>query len=257
MKIRTVIVEDEILGQEVITGILKNYCGESVEVVGVSATVQKSIDIINATQPHLVFLDIKLGSNDQGAFDILYGLEEINFKIIFTTSSQLSDHLLKAINDFGAKKYLLKPLDIDEVVEAVALVKEEINASTSSIEIEDIRKILNGIHTSDNLSRLKLPVKNGFQYIPHEEIVMLRSNLNSTLVFLCNNQSVATSKNLKYLAALLPKQQFIRVSKSYIVNVAHVEKISNEDGGTIFLKNECTATLSNNYRDRFFTALDG
>jgi len=201
------------------------------------------------------FLDIKLGSNEQGAFDILKELMNFNFEIIYTTSSRYTEDILQALNKFGAKKYLLKPLDIDEVVEAVELAKEVLNPEVVLNQIEDIRKLLNNFNTAESTQRLKLPLKNGFQYISREDIIMLRSNVNSTLIFLCNNGSISTSKNLKYFESILTDQKFIRVSKSYIVNVDHVEKYSTEEGGTVFLKNDCQATLSNPYRGHFFNAL--
>ncbi len=256
MKLKTVIVEDEILGQEVILGILKNYCNDTIEIAGVCSSVNQAIESINAHHPQLIFLDIKLGNDHQGAFNILKAIEKIDFKIIFTTSSEQTDDILHAINKYGAKKYLLKPLDIDEVLEAVELVKNEIESSIVSSEINEIKNLIHEFHTPETNTRLRIPVKNGFQFIPCEEIIMLRSHLNSSLIFRLSDDAMTSSKNLGYFSSLLPEHDFIQVSRSYIINVKHVLRYSSEDGGTIYLRNGCTAPLSSKYKDGFFDALD-
>ncbi len=255
MKLKTVIVEDEVLGQEVILGILKNYCSDTIEIVGIAGTVDEAIEIINSKHPHLIFLDVKLGADNQGAFNILKALKKIDFKIIFTTSSEQSGDILQAVNKYAAKKYLLKPLDIDEVIEAVALVKNEIESSATSNDFDEIKHLIHGFHSSETKPRLRIPVKNGFQYISCEEIIMLRSQKNSSLIFSLNSDALASSKSLRYFSALLPEHDFIQVSRSHFININHVIRFSNEDGGTIYLKNECTAPLSLKYKDTFFDAL--
>lgn len=230
MKLKTIIVEDEMLGQEVLLGIIKNYCSDTIEIVGVSGSVNEAIDSINSQKPQLVFLDVKLGNDPKGAFNILKAIENINFKIIFTTSSEQTDDILNAINKFGAKKYLLKPLDIDEVLEAVELVKNEIESNTVSNEINKIKNLIHEFHASETNSRIKIPVKNGFQFVPCEEIVMLRSHQNSSLIFRQNNDTMTSSKNLSYFSSVLPEHDFVQVSRSFVININHVIRYSTEDG---------------------------
>ena len=128
MKIKAIIVEDEPLGQKVLSGILQNFCSETVEIADITANVEDSVKSIKKNKPQLVFLDIVLGNNDNGAFDILGNLEKIDFQIIFTTSSQIPKDILRALNKYSTRRYLLKPLDVDDVVEAVECVKNEINS---------------------------------------------------------------------------------------------------------------------------------
>jgi two-component system LytT family response regulator len=256
MKIKTIIVEDEPLCQKVLSEILHKYCGEAIEIADITSNVEDSVRSIKNSQPQLVFLDIVLGNNANGAFDILESIDNMDFRVIFTTSSQLPNDILKALNKFGAKKYLLKPLDIDEVVESVECVINEINSNSVTHEIQDIKKMITGFHTTEKNHRLKLPVKSGFQYINHEEIVMLRSNSNSTVLFVANGEPHNSSKNLKFFTSVLNPHQFIKVSKSHLININHIVKYSVEDGGTIYLSNDCQAPLSDNYRDDFFKALD-
>ncbi len=255
MKIKAIIVEDEPLGQKVLSGILQNFCSETVEIADITANVEDSVKSIKKNKPQLVFLDIVLGNNDNGAFDILGNLEKIDFQIIFTTSSQIPKDILRALNKYSTRRYLLKPLDVDDVVEAVECVKNEINSRAVTHEIMDIKNLISHFHNREKNGRLKLPVKNGFQYVNHHDIVMLRSNTNSTMLFLANAEAHNSSKNLKYFTCQLNPQQFIRVSRSHIVNIGHVVKYTVEDGGTIYLTNDCQAPLSDMFKEEFFHAL--
>ncbi len=85
---------------------------------------------------------------------------------------------------------------------------------------------------------------------------MLRSHMNSSLIFRLNDDALTSSRNLSFFESVLPEQNFIRASKSYIININHVVRYSSEDGGTIYLRNGCTAPLSSKYRNGFFDALD-
>lgn len=254
MKLRTIIVEDEVLGQEVLKSILNNYCGDSIELMDVTDNVEMSIQAIKQNHPQLVFLDIMLGNNDNGAFDILKNLDRIDFKVVFTTSSEQSDHILKALNKYGARKYLLKPLDIDDVMAAVELVKSETKTQNLEDELSRIKKLINSIGHQE-VNKVQIAVKNGVQFVPSTEIVMFRSNHNSTHIFLTNGETLTTSKNLKHFEEQVSEEIFIRVSRSYIVNIHHVERFCNEDGGTIYLHGGCTAALSDIYSKKFFEAL--
>lgn len=255
MKLKTIIVEDEILGQEALEGILVQYCEEYVEVVDKVATVNGAIASINEKKPHLIFLDITLYGNENGAFDILSALDKINFTVIFTTSSNQPESILKAFNEFGAQKYLLKPLNIDDVVESVAHARKEFKNISLENEVNKIKTLINTIMPSGNPNKLKVPVKSGFQYVEYEKIIMIRSDSNNSLIFLVSGETISNTNSLKYYELELPGDTFFRVSKSYIVNIHHVQAYSKEDGGTIHLTGDCFAALSEKYSKTFFAAL--
>ncbi len=255
MKLRTVIVEDEKLGQQVITSILTNYCNESIDLLAVAGTVDEAIATINQYKPQLVFLDITLGVNIEGAFDVLSALANIDFKVVFTTSSKQTETILKALNKFGAKKYLLKPLDIDEVIEAVNLIKDELKVKSLEDDLNGIKALLNTIKQPEIGYKLQIPVRNGVQYIAAEDIVMLRADTNSTVIFLTNGTHIRTSRILTQFEDQCHCNGFLRTSRSFIINTKHVERYSNEDGGTVHLSCGCSAALSGKYSRAFFDAL--
>jgi len=235
--------------------LVNNFCNDRIELSGIAGTVEDSISVIKKHNPDLVFLDIMLGSNPEGAFDVLRAFEKIDFKVVFTTSSKQTENILKALNKYGAKKYLLKPLDIDEVIEAVNAVKEEIQSKTLEDNVLEMRELLSNLERKENCSKLRIPVRNGIRYIPASDIVMLRSDSNDTVVFLNDGTTVRTSKNLKHFEEHCKSGGFLRTSRSYIINLKYVESYSSEAGGTIHLSCNCSAALSDKYADDFFSAL--
>lgn len=256
MKLKTIIVEDEHLWQRALISILTRDCRETVEIVDVTDTIEQSVDSIKKNKPQLVFLDIKLGDHDEGAFHILKSLDTLDFKIVFTTIYDTPSKILTALNQFGAAKYLVKPLKSEDVVEAVNFASTISASSTKANDSEVLKKMLADYIIHEPPARLQIPQKNGFQYIPYASIIMLRSDGNATLIFPTESKMVSSSKNLKYFEEVLPNKLFLRVSRSYIINLEHVLSYSNEDGGTIYLTGDCYAPLSKNLKDAFFKALN-
>ena len=255
MKLKTIIVEDEVLGQKALASILKDFCPATIDLADITGTVSEAVESILKLKPQLVFLDIKLGPNTMGAFDILKTLPNINFFIVFTTSSELPENILKAINKYGAKKYLLKPLDIDEVIDAVNYVIAESNREETKLNIDRLKQIVQEVSPQPAPKKITIPIKSGAEFYPLNEIIMLRSGLNNTYLFHTNGSTIKSSKNLKFFEKQIISEGFIRVSRSHIINFTHVQKYSKEDGGTIFLTNGCSTPLSVKYADGFFLKL--
>ncbi len=256
MKLKTIIVEDEVFGQEALVGILTHYCNDTVEIIDQVETVSDAVSSIKNNKPHLVFLDITLCGNKNGAFDILNVFKIIDFSIVFTTSSNQSESILRALNQYGVKKYLLKPLSIDEVIDSVNVAMAELESKSLENEVHEIKKIISSFSPAVGRDKLQVPVKQGFRCLRYDEIIMLRSNSNNTYLFLTSGENLKNSRTLKYFEVELPETPFVRVSKSYIININHVESYSREDGGTISLSKGCTAALSDKYSEDFFTAMN-
>jgi len=202
---------------------------------------------------NLVFLDIQLGSHVNGGFEILEGLEIKNkMNIIFTTASKLPDHLLKAINEYGANKYIVKPVVIDEVIEAVAQIDIENKKSYTSQQSELIQTLLSKMKSEKSFDKIAINVRPGVKYINKNGVILLKAERNSAEFFLTDSSRFLSSKGLKYYEQYLPKNIFIRVSKSYIINVKHILSYSPVFGGIITLFHDHQVPLSEKYKKEFF-----
>src|ERR1700753_2822959 len=112
--LKAIIIDDELKGRIALRQKIADYC-PGLEVVGEAATGEEGIEAIRRLEPHLVFLDIEMPGMD--GFEMLREVEKKNFHLIFTTA--YDQYALKAFR-FAAFDYLLKPVDIEELREAVS-----------------------------------------------------------------------------------------------------------------------------------------
>jgi two-component system LytT family response regulator len=135
-KLKAVIVDDEQTSRNVLSGYIKKYC-QRLEVVGEADTAMSALKLIPAVSPDIVFLDVEMPGGN--GFDLIDQLNDVSFSTIFVTA--FDQYALKALN-YGAAYYLLKPLSIDELVEAVDKVSEGFNPEMNSKQIVLSRNLL-------------------------------------------------------------------------------------------------------------------
>src|SRR5450432_74692 len=118
--IKAIIIDDEQHCVDRLQKLLEEHCRSAVLVIGAFNSVEDGVKAIRQLEPDLVFLDVEL--QDKKAFDLLQQLNEINFAIIFTTAHQ--QYAVQAFK-FSALDYLLKPIDPDDLMQAIQKVKEK------------------------------------------------------------------------------------------------------------------------------------
>ena len=119
-KIKTVIVEDEKSAREVLKNYVAKYCPQ-LEIIGEAHDCKSAIGILHELQPQLVFLDVEMPYGN--AFDVLEGCKDLYFETIFATA--FSEYSLQALNQ-SAAYYLLKPISIEDLIQAVNKVQQHI-----------------------------------------------------------------------------------------------------------------------------------
>ncbi|NNL01122.1 MAG: response regulator, partial [Eudoraea sp.] len=118
MILKAVIVEDESSSREILRNYLTKYC-KNVDVLGEAASVKDGIELIAKTKPDIVFLDVEMPFGN--AFDLLDQLPDRSFETVFVTA--YNSYALEALNNHAAY-YLMKPINIDELIKAVSYVTE-------------------------------------------------------------------------------------------------------------------------------------
>ena len=237
---RSIIIEDEEYSRECLKNYLNEYC-EDVLIIGTADTIGKGFEIITKLKPELVFLDIQLP--DGLAFDLLNKFPNIDFKVIFTTGH--SEFAAKAFR-FCAVDFLLKPIRIDELKEAVSKVREEL---LHKVNIDNIRSLLKFANSGQNeFDRLVVHELKGFHVLELKNIIYCKAEGYCTL-FQLTDQQVVSSKLLKYYDDLLDESQFLRVHNSYLINLKHVKNYQSQ--GIIELTGSHSVPLGNTYRKRF------
>ena len=240
-KIQTVIVDDEHLAREALVNYICDYCPE-IEVIANCNSVAAAYRTINEMKPQLVFLDIKM-PNGTG-FDLLKMFNPIDFKVVFITA--FSEYAIDAFR-FTAVDYLLKPVKVGELIEAVAKVKRELKMASS---FDQLLELLDGFTSASRQSKsLVISDANGFSVVKREDIILCSADSYCTNLFLVNNPSIVSTRNLKYFEEILDSDQFMRVHNSYIVNLDHVRKYTSQD--EIFLTDNLKCPLSKVHKHKF------
>ena len=113
MNLKAIIVEDEKHSRETLKSLLEEFC-VGIEVVGTAGSVLEAVKVISSLRPDVVFLDIELQTGT--GFDVLNQLQDLNFEVIFTTAFE--QYAIKAVK-FSSLDYLLKPIDLEELHNAI------------------------------------------------------------------------------------------------------------------------------------------
>lgn len=242
--IRAVIVEDEMHSRESLKNLLRDFCPD-VEVCGAAGSIEEAVPLIRSTQPGLLFLDIEL-QNATG-FDLLRRLPDMDFEVVFTTAFE--QYAIQAIK-FSSLDYLLKPIDIDELQEAVAKAREKQGKHQNHAQLEILLANLEARRPSAQ-SRICLATADGLEFLEVEDILYCEANGSYTTFHLHAARKIVVSKNLKEYENLLEGHPFMRVHNSFLINLHQVQRYVRSEGGYILMKNNAQISISPKKREEF------
>ncbi|REG92845.1 LytR/AlgR family response regulator transcription factor [Algoriphagus antarcticus] len=247
--IQAIVIDDEEKGRESLVYSIEKYCPE-VEIIAVCRGPEEGIQMIESLKPSLVFLDIQMPV--LSGFDVLSRLSPIDFEVIFVTS--YDKYAIKAIR-FSALDYLLKPIDVDELIQAVRRAKE--NSSNREESGHRYESVLHNINrTQGKIERLAIPTLDGIDFFQVEEIIYLQASGSYTSIFLSGKRNQLVSKNLKDFEVMLINQGFCRVHNSYLINMKHVLKYIKGEGGYVILTDDHHVDISRRRKDIFLNLLN-
>jgi len=229
---RAVIVDDEQDGVETVSKILDLGC-KDVEIVGMANSAIEAIKLINTKKPDIVFLDIEMPHGN--GFDVLEGTTDRNYNIIFTTA--YNHYAIRALKA-NAIDYLMKPIDIDELVGAVEKVK-----SIGLNQKEELNSNLLDSLKNDKISKLPILDKGAYIFVKLDSIIYFKSDGAYAEIVTSDNKYIS-SKSLKYYDDLLSECNFFRINNSYLINLNEVVKYIKEGGGTVEMRNKIKIMVS-------------
>lgn len=241
MKIKAVIVDDERIAREVLRNYLTKYCPQ-VELLGEAQNIKEAVPLIAETRPQLVFLDVEMPFGN--AFDVLEATREYSYETIFITA--FSQYSLQALNR-SASYYILKPIDIRELILAVNRVAESLEKTE---ELNRNRILLENLKLKPEKQQLILPTLQGFDVVKTEDILRLQADGNFTQVYLTDGSKKMVCRFLKHFDDLL-EHPFVRVHRSHIININFVK--SYHKGGTVTLSDQTEIEVSGSFKEHFLT----
>jgi two-component system LytT family response regulator len=233
---RALIIDDIDISRATLAHDLKEYCPQ-IQLVGEADSVKTALVAIQEKKPDVIFLDIQMA--DGTGFDLLNQLKEINFQIIFTTA--LDSYGIKAIK-FSALDYLLKPIDPDELVSAVAKLEQ---ASKDKHVKESINLLLENMRDKGHgVKRIAIHSLEKVHLISIEDIIRCESQGAYTIFHLKNKEQLLATKNLKEFENLLEEYSFIRVHHSHLINFAYLKEYIKKDGGYAIMADKSEVPVS-------------
>ena len=241
MVLKVVIVEDEKGSREALRALLEEFCDDG-NVIASADSVQEAIKVLSVFSPDVVFLDIELQSGE--GFDILRQIKEPSFDVIFTTAFE--KYAIKAIK-FSSLDYLLKPIDLDELKEAVAKARHQRDTSVYRQQIHTLMQNLG--KEPYQQQKICLATTSGMEFIAIKDIIFCKADGSYTSFILNDGSSLLVSKHLKEYENLLSEHLFMRVHNSYVINLREVKKYVKSDGGYIIMSNDMHVSISPRKKD--------
>ena len=234
--IRAIIIDDEQKCVDSLAMDLVQYCSE-VKVLAKCQSAKQGLQAIKKWNPELVFLDIEMPW--MNGFEMLDILEEINFDIIFTTA--YDEYAVKAFR-ISAVDYLLKPIDKDDLIEAIQKVIDKNGQLPFSKD--HLGLLIQNMKPNAPGKRIAIPSSEGYDLILVSDIVYCEADGSYTQVFLNDGKKLFVSRSIKEMDALLMDFNFCRIHHSYTINLDHAVKYFRGDGGYVQMINGKSLNVS-------------
>lgn len=242
--LRTLIVDDELHCQDRLSTLLQENFHLEIELAGIASSVEEAKQKLLSVKPQLVFLDVHL--HDKMSFDLLRQLPSIDFKIIFTTSFE--KYALEAFK-FSAVDYLMKPVELDTLRNAIEKVK---STNSDSIHFSKMENLLNNMnHLQTSSKKICVATSEEIHFVSVADIIRCESDVNYTKIFISNQKKLTASKTLKEFDEMLSGHNFFRVHQSHLINLNHIKSYKKGKGGTVVMLDGAEVEVSTRKKEEF------
>jgi len=241
---KAILVDDEPDGIRTLQKLLERHCPDvKIEATCANAAIAKQQ--IEAIKPDVVFLDIQMPG--QTGLEMIAELTVKNFEIIFVTAH--NEYILQALQ-YSAADYLLKPVDEDRLIEAVQRAEKRLKEGKKE---EMTETLLHNLSNKGNPTemRLCLPTLKGFIILKLDEIIYCEAERSYTIFHLEGTKSVIVSKPLLDYENLLGDAGFLRIHKSFLINLRHVKEYQRGEGGMVIMNNNSEIEVSRRKKEQF------
>lgn len=223
--------------------LIENFTGV-INIAGSFLTYNDGLAAIKTLQPELVFIDIHI--QDKTGFDLLKQVGNIHFNIIFTTA--YDKYAVQAFK-FSAIDYLLKPVDADDLKQAIKKLEEKISAVQVAQKFDALFHNLKSLQTASK--KICVPHANGITFIDVSDIIRCESEVNYTTLFLKNKQKITAAKTLKEFEEMLADYNFFRVHNSHLINLSCIKNYNRGKGGFVTMADNSQVEVSTRRKEEF------
>lgn len=221
--LKAIMIDDETSALKTLTWELERHCPQ-VEIIGSYSKPTEGLDAIRSLDPDVVFLDIEMPK--LSGIDLLSQLDRIDFALIFVTAYE--HYALKAFR-LNAIDYLLKPFESIHLIEAVKRI--EAQRKKPAHQQADLTQRLR-----NSFQRIPVMTASSVEFLEPEQVLYCKSDGNYCHLVETNKKTLV-SKSIGDLENLLNQFGFIRIHKSYMVNIVKIQRYVKTDGGYVVLQN--------------------
>lgn len=241
---KAILVDDEPDGIRTLKKMLELHCPH-VKIAATCSSANMAKQQITELLPDVIFLDIQMPG--KSGLELLTELPAKNFEVIFVTAH--NEYMLQALQ-YSAADYLLKPVDEDRLMEAVQRVEKRLETGKKEERNEALLHNLSKTGTPAQM-RLCLPTLKGFIVLKLEDIIYCEAERSYTIFHLDGKKTVTVSRPLIDYDNLLKDTSFLRIHKSFLVNLHHVKEYQKGEGGLVILSDQTEIEVSRRKKDEF------
>lgn len=245
---KAILVDDEPDGIRTLKKMLETHC-PNVNIVAACSNATTAKQELENNRPDVVFLDIQMPG--KSGLDLLTEIPEKDFEVIFVTAH--NEYMLQALQ-YSAADYLLKPVDEDRLIEAVDRAEKRLQIGKKD---EWTETLMHNLSKTGNPSemRLCLPTLKGFLVVKLDDIIYCEAERSYTIFHLENKKTVTVSKSLIEYDNLLLDTQFIRIHKSFLINLHHVKEYQRGEGGLVIMTDNAEIEVSRRKKEFFLNKM--
>jgi len=240
---RTLIIEDEPKNVKILKSFIADYF-PNVQVVGEAQDAHTAERLYHHFHPDLMLLDIQLRQGN--AFDFLDKIMPVSCAVIFITA--YDNHAVRAFK-YSATDYILKPVNITELKNAIKKAEEKMSNGKVSLQLKHLLENLNNPLST----KIALPTDGKLIFININEIMYCRAFGPNTIVHALNSKAFTTSKTIGEFEEILPEKVFFRVHNSYLININFITKYIKGRGGIIEMRDGVKIEVAIRRRDDFLS----
>lgn len=229
-KYRAIIIDDEKNLRDALAVMLADHCPE-ILLHGTAASASEGRDLLKKEEVDFIFLDISMP--DEDGFTFLRSIPKENYGIIFVTSHE--EYSLLALKA-SAIDYLLKPVNPDELIEAVAKAiryheLRQGNSEILAVYQESFKNLHHHLQSeSKKLDKITVAEQFGFRIVNTADLMYLQADSNYTNLHLSESKKITATRTLGEFEKMLDENTFFRIHKSTIINLSHLKGYSSYQG---------------------------